>query len=287
MASKEQKHQESGMPVKQRAPKPAIETQPQVNSASLVQRAALASPSLSANNVRQLQRSVGNQAVGQLMAQSAQRQPLQRKMSTDLDSGISDAKGRGQPLKTGLQRSVGKTMVQRCKGQEDRSVVSSFDNSIRLDRDTEPGKVGEGGALTVYLSGSGPISHREVCLEWYDGLAETGTHLAVHLATPGLAAPEGRLGRQLGSFFTRKDEDRMESEVQQFGPEWDPNRRAEKNGGSRTVRLTEEQKENKRQLLQREIGKKYPYDIMNFGVLGSKGMNCKDWAKMVAPEAII
>lgn len=227
-----------------------------------LQQARIAPRSLLQREMLQLQPVIGNQAVGRFLSQMTQPRSIHEK-----------------------------AIAQRCKGQEDGSVVSSFDETIRLDKDTEQGKVGDGGALTVYLTGSSAISHREVCLEWYDGIKKTGTHIAIHLATPelgsGLSTSE-RISKQLGSFFsTSSDEGKMKSVVQKLGDNWDPNFRAKKNEGSKTVRLKEEEKETKRQLLEGEVGKEYTYDIMNLGILGSESINCKDWAAKVAPEALI
>lgn len=145
--------------------------------------------------------------------------------------------------------------------------------------------------MTVYLTGASPFWHREVCLEWFDGHSQVGTHIAAHLTTPALATGSRmeKIGNQLKSLFPGGE--RMTSVVSQHGDQWDPNRRAQSTDpeNRKTVALPEAAKEAKRQRLAGEIGKTFEYDLYNLGWFGNqdKQKNCEDWARDVAPEAII
>ncbi|CAM3704609.1 hypothetical protein OCAE111667_22885 [Occultella aeris] len=189
-------------------------------------------------------------------------------------------------LKGGLDPSQ---VVQRCAQSESGAIVSSFDPSIRLSDDART--TGDGGALTVYLTGSSPFWHREVCLEWFDGVAGGGAHLAAHLTTPDLATRDtmSNIGKQIWSFLPGTE--KMKSVVSRHDGSWDPNYRASRTGPDlrRTVRLDEAAKEIKRNLLLGEIGKSFDYDLFNMGVIGdqAKEKNCADWARDVAGEAYI
>lgn len=83
MSSKEQKHSENKASTKQRLPKPAIDNldivaQQQIHPAPIIQRARFDPSSLTASDVLQLQRPVGNQAVGRLLARTAQNHSIQK-----------------------------------------------------------------------------------------------------------------------------------------------------------------------------------------------------------------
>ncbi len=181
--------------------------------------------------------------------------------------------------------------IQRSKWVDD-TVVSDFDSGIKLSKREDDQVKGSGGALTVYLTGSAPFWHREVCLEWYDGVNGWPTHLAAHLTTPALAdrneSTWSKLSKQVGSFIPGGM--RHQSIVAAHDGRWTPAgcvaRVAPEN--RRTVGLGEDQKETKRALIEGEIGKTYNYDIANLGFFGKpEDMNCKDWADKVASEAII
>lgn len=83
MTSKGQAHRSEKADARQRPLKPAHvkpdrAVQPQNHPALIIQRARLDPASLSANDVGQLQRTLGNQSVRRLMAQAARHQPVQK-----------------------------------------------------------------------------------------------------------------------------------------------------------------------------------------------------------------
>lgn len=122
MSSKEQKHSNEPGSAKKRSPKSATGNlnvaQQQPHLTTLIQRAKLDPRSLTPGEVLQLQRLIGNQDVGQLMAAKAQHQPIQQDESTDLGSAINSARGGGQPLDAGLQRSMGQAKGTHQPGSQ-------------------------------------------------------------------------------------------------------------------------------------------------------------------------
>lgn len=114
MSSKEQTHRNDKTSSKQGGPKPATEhsdivAQQQTHPATIIQRARLDPSSLIASDVRYLQRTLGNNAVGRLLAQTAHHQPIQKEASTDLASALNRARSSGQPLEEGLQEPMGQS----------------------------------------------------------------------------------------------------------------------------------------------------------------------------------
>ncbi len=106
MSLKEQTRSNDKRSVKPRLLKPATEkldivVQQQPHPAAIIQRARLDLTSLNSCEVLQLQRSIGNQAVGRLFAQTAQQQPLQNKEN---DTGLPDK------LKAGIENHSGLSM---------------------------------------------------------------------------------------------------------------------------------------------------------------------------------
>lgn len=98
MSSKEQTHSNNAESAKQKSPQfiPKnldIVDQQQSHSATLIQRARLDPSALTPNDVQQLQRSVGNQAIGRLLAKTTQRQLLtvQRDWLGDIGDFIGSA----------------------------------------------------------------------------------------------------------------------------------------------------------------------------------------------------
>jgi hypothetical protein len=82
VASKEQTHSNDKASPKQRLPKPATESldvlaQQQTHPATIIQRARRDPRSLTPRDVLQLQRTIGNQAVGPFLTGRVQRQPTQ------------------------------------------------------------------------------------------------------------------------------------------------------------------------------------------------------------------
>lgn len=173
------------------------------------------------------------------------------------------------------------SVLQKCIGVEaggDWQTVSSFDHGIRLDKTEEGKKEGAGGALTVFLTGSAPFYHRIVSLEWYDGYERTGKEMVAHLATPDLSIPGmsslKKVGKQLGSLLPGKVVPVMRSRVEAL-----PFRQDSAGKTHRTVRITEDRKEEVRNTINHELDREYDYGLWSF--------SCKDWAQQVAPEAII
>lgn len=96
MPSKEQTHHNDNTSSKQRVTKPTTEnldilTQQQIHPATIIRRARLDPSSLTVSDVRQLQRTMGNQAVGRLLVQRAPHKPNQKEASTDLESTINQS----------------------------------------------------------------------------------------------------------------------------------------------------------------------------------------------------
>jgi hypothetical protein len=119
MPSKEQAHINDKPVAKKRSSQPAPQnfdalTQQQIHLATISQSDRLDLSSLTASDVLQLQRTIGNQAVDRLLTQRAQTQPTQKHGSTDLGAVINRDRGNGQPVDAGIQRSIGhKGIIQR------------------------------------------------------------------------------------------------------------------------------------------------------------------------------
>lgn len=128
MASKMQTPGHDKGSTEQRSPKPAagysaIVAQQQTHPAAIIQRARLAPNSLTANDVLQLQRTIGNQAVGRLLAQVAQRQPVQGVVQRLRGHAISYAASFSDRL--GFPKGAGKVKVDLNK----ESVKTYVDNA--------------------------------------------------------------------------------------------------------------------------------------------------------------
>jgi hypothetical protein len=186
-----------------------------------------------------------------------------------------DGAGRETDVTEATTVRMKRPVIQKCTGKKVDGVwrtFSSFSEEIRLDKDVALGKVGNGGALTVFLVNTGVFDHRIVALEWYDGLMGTGKEIVAHLVTPNLqeGSTAGKAAKQIGSLFGYN----MKSKVEEL-----PFRESSREKRHRTVPLTEEKKEEKRDLLEGELGKSYDYNLASF--------SCYDWAKKVADEAIL
>ena len=102
MPSKEQTHGSDKTSSKQRPAKPTLEnldnpTHEQIHPAAIVQRAILDSRTVTPDHVLQLQRTIGNRAVGQFLSGIAS-QPVQRKeaktgLPANLKAGIENLSG--------------------------------------------------------------------------------------------------------------------------------------------------------------------------------------------------
>ncbi len=160
MSSKEQTHGNDKTSSKQRRPKTATENsdiaaQQQPHPAAIIQRTRLDPNSLTASDVQQLQRTLGNRAVGQLLAQTAiqleevpdeddelQMKPLvqQRAVeggdaSADLESTIA----RAPQEKGDLDRPTQGTLIQR------EVDTSSSPFLPKYEKDEVPGWKDDGG----------------------------------------------------------------------------------------------------------------------------------------------
>lgn len=175
----------------------------------------------------------------------------------------------------GAEAEVNSGVLQRCVGLQDENgmkTLSSFDNSIRLDSEENPG-TGDGGALSVFLQKTGGFKHRVVCLEWFNGLSKTGTELTAHLAVPHFRGmgPLSVIYEQAKSvMWPIKDAaiiEKMDFKQRFSSLE------------HKTVPLSESQKENKRNLIESEVGKTSDYSGLT--------ADCKTWAEKVAAEAVI
>jgi hypothetical protein len=103
MPSKVQTHSTDAASSKRRSPKPAPENlnrqaQRQTRPATLIRRAGLDPGSLTPHDVLQLQRTIGNRAVGRLLAQTAQRQPTHKEenvtgLPVGLKAGVENLSG--------------------------------------------------------------------------------------------------------------------------------------------------------------------------------------------------
>jgi hypothetical protein len=102
MSSKNQTHSHNKAVSKRWSPKPLVKNAEkpvqQTYPASTIQRARLNPGSLTPADILQLQRTIGNQAVGRLLARTAQPQPIQKKenhtgLPDDLKAGIENLSG--------------------------------------------------------------------------------------------------------------------------------------------------------------------------------------------------
>jgi hypothetical protein len=173
-------------------------------------------------------------------------------------------------------------IIQRTHRKEDRpgnwKTYSSFDKSF-----THPlqdvNNNGVGGALTIFLNGREKFSHRILSLEWHDGAEGREKNIVVHLNTPALQGHYwGKTLNQISSIIPFRG---MKSTVETLN--WDLEQAARKE--HRTQLLNENQKEEKRQLIESEIGKEYNYSIS--GGFFKDTYNCRTWARKIAPECDI
>lgn len=113
--------------------------QQQRHPATLIQRAKLDPRLLTPRDVLQLQRTLGNEAVGRHLAQTAQHQPIQKEASPDLETASNRARRGGQPLEAGLQRSMGQADFSEAheptNGQSDQLNQSDQQEAFTRERD--------------------------------------------------------------------------------------------------------------------------------------------------------
>lgn len=190
--------------------------------------------------------------------------------------------------------SYAKNNTVQCTRREQKTpdgpwrTCSSFNPDIVLQKDNGEG---EGGALTVFLTGQGKINHRVVALEWHDGTKGDSllgeSKYVIHLDTPDLHAPsEGEpnhvLRNQLYSALPGTKP--MMCGAQKMD-NWDLEKSANKTHN--TLYISEAQKSDKISKFDNEIRKGYTYTYSLLGDIYQNCHNCKSWAKQVAPEAII
>jgi hypothetical protein len=168
MSSKEQTHAKDKTGSKQRGPKPASENldilaQQQPQPGAIIQRTRLDPNSLTARDVQQLQRSVGNRAVGRLLDHPPQ-EVIQRQVDTspspflpqyekDEVPGWKDEGGVAEWAKEEYKRESKRTVI--CSMTEDRKIGSVYfgeEGRIRTTHGAGPEKEKHEGKTTVQFN---------------------------------------------------------------------------------------------------------------------------------------
>ena len=192
MYSKQQVNSNGKAVSKQRSPQPKVRNfktlAQQIHPATVTQRARLDPSSLTQRDVLQLQRTIGNQAVGRLLARRVQRQPTknedgQAKLQHSAPSGqiaVQRDGGRASPIihpTGGLKPGIDPNQEEECIGGR---TVGEFIGDVGRPVGTALGNVV--GSVAGALIGnsissntnSGPTWGNHGHFDWWVGFSTTG-----------------------------------------------------------------------------------------------------------------